>query len=293
MSDGTHLCAVLVADICGSTRLYETVGDALAYKLVAGRIHELGDSITRNGGTVIKTMGDGILSTFTSADEAFGAAIAMQETESSAEVHIRVGMNYGVVVERDRDVFGDSVNVAAHLLTMAKPSEIVLTGEMVQNLSLELRDKAQFFDRGSLKGKNARTDFYRVAAESRDMTEISLEIHTFDTHPSDLVLYFRNREIVIKDGVREFVIGRSEDCDLVIEGPLVSRSHATIKAQRGNFHIVDHSANGTNVCYGDETPIFLKRELLQLHSSGTISLGPTLDPDPENNIRFDCGSRTH
>ncbi|MHA1109004.1 MAG: adenylate/guanylate cyclase domain-containing protein, partial [Alphaproteobacteria bacterium] len=132
MPNESRFCAVLVADICGSTRLYETVGDDTAYRLVARCIAELADNISENDGRVIKTMGDGILSTFAMAEGAFDAAVAMQQGRGDSDILIRVGINYGSVVINGQDVFGDSVNVAAHLLTLAKPGEIILTGEMVQ-----------------------------------------------------------------------------------------------------------------------------------------------------------------
>ncbi len=286
---------MLVADICGSTRLYESVGDATAYRLVSSCISALGDNISKHDGRVVKTMGDGLLSTFPAADAAFGAAVAMQKHQTESDILIRIGMNYGSVVRKGRDVFGDCVNVAAHLLTLAKPSEIILTGEMVQNLPARLQSKTQLFDRASLKGKSAHTDFYRVTAgqQEKDITMISQDAAMQATKPQDLVLFYQGREIVIKEGVREFTIGRNPDCDLIAKGPYVSRSHATIKAQRGSFYLADHSANGTYVLYPDDDPIFLKREMLQLRNDGEISLSPISEPDHGELIRFRCGSHAH
>jgi hypothetical protein len=80
---------------------------------------------------------------------------------------------------------------------------------------------------------------------------------------------------------------------LIDKGPYVSRSHATIKTQRGSFYLADHSANGTYVLYPGEAPIFLKREMLQLRNDGEISLSPIAEPTAGELIRFHCGSHMH
>ena len=240
-------------------------------------------------------MGDGILSIFPAADSAFAAAIAMQKEQTDSEILIRVGINFGSVVRKGRDVFGDCVNVAAHLLTLAKPSEIILTGEMVQNLPARLQSKTQLFDRASLKGKSAHTDFYRAisGAQEKDITMISQDAAMPGAKTQDLVLFYQGREIVIKDGVRQFTIGRNPDCDLIAKGRYVSRSHATIKTQRGGFYLADHSANGTYVLYPGEAPIFLKREMVQLRNNGEISMSPIAEPNTGELIKFHCGSHIH
>lgn len=238
-------------------------------------------------------MGDGVLSTFGAAVGAFNAAIAMQKARQKSDVPIRVGINYGSVVWKDGDVFGDCVNVSAHLLTLSKPGEIILTGEMVQQLPPTLQSNTQLFHRTQLKGKSAQTDFYRVISgeQETDVTMISPDASMQGAGIQDLVLHYRGREIVIHEGGGEFTIGRSEDCDLVADGPFVSRSHATIKVQRGSFHLVDHSANGTYVTYDGDAPIFLKRQNLQLRNSGEISLNPLKMEIAVEPIKFHCGGK--
>lgn len=290
----SRLCAVLTADICGSTRLYESVGDDAAYRLIANCISELAGNISTNDGHVIKTMGDGILSIFTSAVSAFDAAVAMQQDRRDSSILIRVGINYGSVVRKDGDVFGDCVNVSAHLLTLSKPGEIIITGEMAQNLPSHLRSRTQLFHKASLKGKSELTDFYRVTAgeQENDITRISGNVSMQGAATRELVLLYRGRKIVIAEEGKDFTIGRNEDCDLIADGPFVSRSHATIKAQRGIFYLVDHSANGTYVVYDRGDPIFLKRQTLRLGNEGEIFMNPLDMEDASEPIKFHCGDKS-
>ena len=70
---------ILFADIVGSTSLYEILGDSLARAIVTGCLSRLSDSTLKNNGTVIKTLGDGIMSTFLCPSDAVDAAVDMHD----------------------------------------------------------------------------------------------------------------------------------------------------------------------------------------------------------------------
>src|SRR3546814_11790113 len=71
----------------------------------------------------------------------------------------------------------------------------------------------------------------------------------------------------------EFVLGRQDICDLVIDSSYASRRHATIQAVRGKVFLKDHSTNGTYVRNAADGVVFIKREMVQLRGSGAIFLG--------------------
>ena len=101
MEQPTTTLAILFADISGSTRLYETLGDALARQRVADCLSLLTEAIQQRSGTVIKTIGDEVMSTFPNAEVAIQAACAMQEALaeraalSKTSLTIRIGLHYG------------------------------------------------------------------------------------------------------------------------------------------------------------------------------------------------------
>ena len=97
MAPKTTNLTILFADISGSTRLYEILGDAPARAKVASCLQLLTDVTERHGGTVIKTIGDEIMCTFPNAEVSVGAACEMHEmleddiTEQTAAGPISLG----------------------------------------------------------------------------------------------------------------------------------------------------------------------------------------------------------
>src|SRR6202451_3169275 len=108
--------AILFADVVGSTRLFELMGDLRARDMIAACIEVMREATEQHHGTVIKTIGDEVMSTFPSADDALNAAGQMQRqiaahSELRVEgqpVSIRIGCHFGSVVLENRDVFGAS-----------------------------------------------------------------------------------------------------------------------------------------------------------------------------------------
>jgi len=118
--------AVLFADVADSTQLYEVLGDTSAFSAVRDVITMLKAITTSCGGRVVKTIGDGLMCVFPSADSAAGAAGDMllqvaqrPPMDNGKSLAIRVGFHFGPVIEESNDVFGDSVNIAARMAELA------------------------------------------------------------------------------------------------------------------------------------------------------------------------------
>src|SRR5262245_27436210 len=137
---GTSL-AILFADISGSTRLYELLGDVRARERTSRCIAILTEVTRQHSGTVIKTIGDEVLSTFPSADAAVQAAWAMQESMAAEvvpgeiAVDIRVGLNSGSALVESGEIFGAPVTVAARIVARAKAKQLLTTRQTVEMLS--------------------------------------------------------------------------------------------------------------------------------------------------------------
>ena len=121
---------ILFADICGSTRLYEQYGDVQARQLVSQVLNALTDETSRYAGTVIKTIGDEIMCRFPDAEQAVRAACDMhrvlkeEATLAKRNIAIKIGLHHGPVLLENNDVFGDGVNVAARMASLAKADQI-------------------------------------------------------------------------------------------------------------------------------------------------------------------------
>src|SRR5207253_10132539 len=115
MAEQVSEFSVLFADVSGSTKLYETAGDAVAHAAIDKCVSIMRDKTVNAKGRVIKTIGDEVMSAFATADQAADAAIEIQSAISemppvgNTQIGVRIGFNHGPVVERDGDVFGDAV----------------------------------------------------------------------------------------------------------------------------------------------------------------------------------------
>lgn len=119
-----RLSAILIADIVGYSRLMGSDEEGTLQRFRALRSGLIDPAIQRHDGRVVKSTGDGVLAEFASAVEAVRCAIDLQQAMIARNVELpedkricfRIGINVGeVMIERDGDIYGDSVNLAARL----------------------------------------------------------------------------------------------------------------------------------------------------------------------------------
>lgn len=289
---------VMFADVTGSTKLYETLGDENANRII-GKVIDIMAKITEGyQGFVIKTIGDEIMCRFTSANDCVRAAIECQEEISAGiqgenvDISIKVGLHFGpAILMEDGDVFGDAVNVAARMAGIAKGAQIITTQDTINLLDADLQDMSRQFDRTNVKGKEEEIIVYQVVwEESDDVTRIEMSSDDLIEEIKYLSLDFQgNQQRIASDDHRTFVIGRGVQSDLLCKTRLASRSHATLEFRRGKFLLTDQSSNGTFVKTDDGENIFLRRQELMLWGSGYISLGEEISKEePDNLIRYVC-----
>ena len=291
--------AVMFADVTGSTKLYETLGDESANRII-GKVIDVMAAVTEGyQGFVIKTIGDEIMCRFTSANDCVRAAIECQEEISAGiqgeevEISIKVGLHFGpAILMEDGDVFGDAVNVSARMAGIAKGLQIITTQETITLLDADLQDMSRQFDRTKVKGKEEEIIVYQVDWEaSDDVTRIEIaEGGEAEEEIRYLNLEFQgNNSRISSDDHRTYVIGRGVQSDMVCKTKLASRTHATIEYTRGKFNLSDQSSNGTYVTTDDGETIHLRRNELMLWGSGFIGLGEEVTKETEGNlIRYSC-----
>ena len=291
----TTSLVILFADIAKSTHLYETLGDTTAQNLIRTCLSLLSDITKRYNGTVIKTIGDEIMCTFPTANDAVEAAklmhqdleqITVPNTPECGPPNIYVGIHAGPVVKEDNDVFGDAVNVAARMVSLAKQRQILTTKETIKALSPENQDAAKCIDRTTIKGKSGEVDIYEVIWEQHDVT-VMLDTTLEDLAlRSSLELSFGDKIIKIDRNQPSTTLGRQSHNDVVVNDNRVSRSHARIEYRRGKFILIDQSTNGTFVVIQNKKSLHLKRDETQLHGNGIIGLGREVIPDAPMAIQY-------
>ncbi len=294
MSQEDLSLAILFADISGSTSLYENLGDESAHKLVSTLISVLSEAIVRHKGTIIKTIGDEVMSTFPQADMAISAAIAMQKAidfmppiipGQSIKPNIRIGLHMGPVIRHGSDVFGDAVNVAARMVSLAKPRQIVTTQQTIYALPKDAGVDIRCVDRTTIKGRGGEFIIYEVIWEEETLT-IMLSDPALKVSDSRLYLKLGEKEICVDSDNPSVTLGRQEQNDLVINDKATSRLHARIEYHRGRFILIDQSTNGTFVSPEGEKPVLVHNDEYVLSTRGTISTGRETDDGSSEAIQF-------
>lgn len=144
---------IMFTDITGSTRMYETLGDAKAYNIVRDHFEILFQAIERHGGTVVKTIGDAVMGSFLSNAQAMKAAAdALLEFShynsnrpESEQIQVKLGIHRGAAVlvnlNNRLDYFGSVVNKAARIQNVSRSYEISFSDEVYSDKSFlaELR----------------------------------------------------------------------------------------------------------------------------------------------------------
>mgnify|MGYP001824762620 CR=1 FL=1 len=278
--------AIVFADVVGSTQLYDKFGDTKASETVAHCLEIMKDATHQFNGTVIKTIGDEVMSTFETVDDAMGAAVMMQtrvttETkEDGIPVTIRIGCHYGPVVQEQNDIFGAAVHTANRMTSQAKAKQIVISGFTVEQMSPDLRKQTRQIDVATVRGRLDEVALYELVWQPEEATSMlpTIEWESRDKRASKLLLNFRDSTIEVSDKRKSINLGRADDNDLVIKGNLISRIHAKIEMRRGKFVLFDQSTNGTFIqnVRGQET--FVRRDTTELGDEGTIGLGRAEEP---------------
>jgi TolB-like protein/class 3 adenylate cyclase len=145
--ENRRLAAIMFTDIVGFSRQMGS-NEARTLRLLDTHNRIIQQTVAEHHGTVIKTVGDAFLVDFPSVVHAVQCAQQIQaqfrthnaEKESAEQIHVRVGIHLGDIVQRDGDVFGDGVNIAARLQGLAEPDTICLSQavykEIVQKLPM-------------------------------------------------------------------------------------------------------------------------------------------------------------
>ncbi len=289
--------AILFADVVGSTQLYDKYGDAKASETVSLCLDVMKDATHQFNGTVIKTIGDEVMSTFLTVDEAMGAASQMQKRISTDEnksdghipVSIRIGCHYGPVVQERNDIFGAAVHTANRMTSQAKSRQIVMSGTTVDHMTEEWRVQTRQIDVATVRGRLDEVALFELLWQPEEATSMLPTIEwESKSRATKLTLSFRNTTVVVDNRNKSVNLGRADDNDLVIKGNLISRIHAKVEMQRGRFVLIDQSTNGTFLqnAQGDET--FVRRDTSTLTGEGIIGLGRAAKPGTPLAIHYVC-----
>lgn len=295
MSQRLEKLAILFADICGSTSLYDRLGDDAARRIISRCINTMTVKASAFQGTLIKTIGDEIMVTFPSAEAALHAACAMHQAVANDRpvddmpLHIRIGFNFGEVIQEADDVYGNTVNVAARVAAITRAGQIMATHEVFTALPPNLRSMMRQIMRAEFKGKQEYHEVYQVICEQEDTLSTRYGMPAYRKSPDndeEMILRYRDQSFKINKEHRSAVLGRDETCDLIVQNDLASRLHINIELRFGKFIIADQSTNGTYIRFSDGSVVHITREEISLKGNGSISLGQSFAENPSEVVEF-------
>ena len=242
-----RLVAVLAADVVGYARLTEAHEETTHNWLMRLRSEVLDPGVAAHRGRVIKNTGDGFLAMFESAHEATQCALDLQravitktaEQFPDQRITFRMAVNIAdAIIEKD-DIYGDGVNVAAHLQAYAEPGEVVVSGAVAEQIGSGLGVGAT--DLGDLLLRNHARPV-RVFALSSRAAPPRLVGDAFpgaEARPSIAVLPFRKHqtdpeENYFSDGIVEVIISALaalKELFVISRGSTLGYAGATIDAR--------------------------------------------------------------
>lgn len=170
---------ILFTDLRGSTEMYDKAGDILAYRLVQEHFRLLTETVKKFHGAIVKTMGDAIMATFSSPLDGMFAALEMMTRiddmneefkEHGHEIGLKVGLNEGpalaVINDERLDYFGQSVNIAARVQSLASAGEIWVTEPILSSPGIQEELSLRGYDsekhEASLKGVGQKATVHKL-----------------------------------------------------------------------------------------------------------------------------------
>jgi class 3 adenylate cyclase len=171
---------IMFTDLVGSTRLYDELGDATAYRVVRDHFAFLSARVQRHNGFIVKTVGDAVMAAFSHSDDAVRAALAIQEDVASfnatlcdVPVVLKLGLHSGsciaVTTGKGLDYFGATVNIAARLEHQCRGGEVIVSGAMLEDsVTKAVLGNAVDEDLATLRGVSAPVRFVRVKVLARE-----------------------------------------------------------------------------------------------------------------------------
>lgn len=293
---------VVFADLTGSSRVFEAMGNARATDTVTRLTQWIGSVCQAHGGRVVKSLGDGVFAIFSNAATAMPAVIELQRYHQKRlmtwpvplRMALQIGVASGEVVEVEGDCFGDAVNLASRLSDLAGPGQIWATDAAIAQLGetavrhrdlglITIRGRSEMSAVHRIDWQEEMTSFLTLPAALTPLRLPDSSLGQIELAWLDVRSTFRTEELPIH-------LGRVSDAQFVVNDPRVSRLHARIELRHGSCVLTDLSTYGTWVRFhgngGPSQEVALRREECVLHGSGEIGLGAPLSDFTAPTIAF-------
>ncbi len=284
--------SVLLVDVSNSTRIYETLGDEVAFREMRACLDLYEQAVNAHGGRVVKTLGDGMICLFDDPSAAMAAGCDMQTSlgervsRQSLHIGIRVGLHCGPVGHDGDNVYGDTLKVATRVTQFAASGQIIATDDLVSRLPPHLRSVTRRLDAFPALARGGDIAVHEVLWQASDeYTQMPGRLQAVLAAAGIVRMYLRQggHEMVV---VTTMTLGRDDGNDIVLKDRMASRNHAQIERRKDKYVLIDLSSNGTYVRMENGDQIKLHREEMMLYGSGTNTFGHAAGNVDEDAITF-------
>ena len=297
MAQQRNAC-MMYAELVGGERLAALLSETEAGHAIERSMNRIERVVEGQGGEILRRATDEICAAFERCDGAVLAASEMIDRVASlppvrgVRLGIRIGLHHGDALIEDGDVFGDSVNTAARMASLAKREQIVTTASTLKGLTNAGNIRSRSLGRARVSGKLLPIEIVDIIwqEDTSNVTTVQRAIRIDDggTTNVKLTLRFRGQVVELNENSQPYSMGRDATNTLVVETEWVSRNHAMIEFKKGYFIVSDRSTNGTYVKLGDDDELRLHRDEIHLRKSGTISLGQAVAQNQADVLYFQC-----
>ncbi len=168
-----RLAAIMYTDIAGFSRMMEE-NEAGTLETLQHHNQLISDSVTKQGGRVIKTVGDVFLSEFPNTVDAVRSAVEVQNAiaqhntaDPTMPIYLRVGIHLGDIYFFDDDALGEGVSIANRLQSLAKPGRICISQDVLNLVSTKLDLNVRSLGRSKLKNITREIETYEITVDER------------------------------------------------------------------------------------------------------------------------------
>lgn len=291
MSSQQRKLVVMFADVSGSARLFERLGDTEAMHAVERCLKRMNRSIDGYRGRTVQIVGDELLAAFESAEDACQASIDMQQRiadlppVSGLKLTIRIGLHTGMVTEEsDGQLSGDVITSAARIVGAARRDQILASSHLINELpksgAISIREMQEL---GSVAQNEEQLSLFLIEWVSQSANNGA---HPFSGHSvmpvQRLCVRYRGKAHLLDDKTPVLTLGRDLGNKLQVEDRKASRLHARIEKRPDGYYLIDTSTNGTFVSFTGKQEVLVRRHEILLEGNGGICFGTSRnDPAAE------------
>ena len=287
---------VMFADVVGSTRLYEQLGDDEAQRIVSTALRTVRDICDAHHGEIKAELGDEVMVVFDDAGDAAASAsdvhakiperLAIEAPDTP--ITMRIGLHQGPFSEDDSG--SETVKIAHWAASNAKSEQTLATEAVIERLPRIFQAVSRYVDDETWNFVSLEhVTLHEIIWDVEGITAYSGEKPTVGSDRCKAVNFEYMGKAVSLTADRPVIsVGRGEQNDLIVQNDLVSRQHFSAQLSRGRSTITDNSTNGTVISYVDGTNQSVKKETLPLQGKGRIIIGRPPRIDDSYIINYEC-----